>query len=112
MYLLEFVNLVRAAQDAEPIDALPPDEDPGFTPLEIAMGARLEPGLMRFGSFGDAQSVAAASGLPLGIDGMSVALPAALAGAVPEHTEGRGAGFPISAEIEQDERGHRGSATG
>jgi hypothetical protein len=99
MYLLEFVNLVRTAQDAEPLDALPADEDPGFTPLEIAMGARLEPGLMRFSSMEVAQAVSARSGLPLGIDGFTVALPVALAGAVPDRTEGV-VGYPVSTEAD------------
>ena len=97
MYLLEFVNLVRAAQDAEPLDALPDGEDPAFTPLEIAMGARLEPGLMRFSSIEAAQAVSARSGLPLGIDGVTVALPSALADAVPDHAEGA-VGHPVSTE--------------
>ena len=103
MYLLEFVNTVRTAQDAEPLGALPPDDDPGFTPLELAMGARLEPGLMRFNSIDAANAVALATGLPLGIDGVTVALPGALAGAVPEHAEGA-AGYPVSTEA--------GAATG
>jgi hypothetical protein len=98
MYLLEFVNAVRTAQDAEPLDALPPTTDPGFTPLEIALGARLEPGLMRFGSLDAAGAVAAATGLPLGFDGTTVALPGALAAAVPEHAEGA-VGYPLSAEL-------------
>lgn len=98
MYLLEFVNSVRIAQDAEPLDALPTDVDPGFTPLEIALGARLEDGLMRFGSFDAASAVAGATGLPLGIDGVTVAVPAALAAAVPHHADGA-VGYPVSAEL-------------
>lgn len=82
MYLLEFVNLVRSAQGAEPVDALPAGEGPGASPVELAMGARLEPGLMRLSSPEAAQAVSAATGLPLGIDGWSVALPAAFAGLV------------------------------
>jgi hypothetical protein len=109
MYLLEFVNLVRHAQDAEPLDALPPAEEPGFTPLEVAMGARLEPGLMRFSSISAAQSVAAASGLPLGIDGVTVALPIALADAVPDHVDGP-ARYPVSAETDDHGHGHHGAA--
>jgi hypothetical protein len=97
MYLLEFVNLVRSAQDAEPIDALPADEDPGFTPLEIALGARLEPGLMRFGSIDAANAVAAKTDLPLGIAAGTVALPQALAEAVPTHADGA-VGYPVSAQ--------------
>jgi hypothetical protein len=107
MYLLEFVNTIRTAQDAEPLEALPPDVDPGFTPLEIALGARLEPGLMRFGSLDAAAAVAVATGLPLGIDGVTVALPGALAAAVPEHAEGP-VGYPVSAEPGYE----HGAATG
>lgn len=111
MYLLEFVNLVRHAQDAEAIDALPAAQDAaGYTPLEIALGARLEPGLMRFGSVGAAQAVAAASGLPLGIDGVTVALPGTLAAAVPDRGQG-GVGHP-GAGTHGDARARRGATGG
>lgn len=78
MYLLEFVNLVRRAQDYEAIEHLPAAEG-GDSPLELAMGCRLEPGQMRLAGVEQAGAVAAASGLPVGADPSTVALPLALA---------------------------------
>ncbi len=78
MYLLEFVNLVRGAQGYERIDRLPAVADPGTSPLELAMGCRLEAGLMRLSSPAAAQAVSEATGLPVGFDRITIALPAAL----------------------------------
>jgi hypothetical protein len=77
MYLLEFVNLVRRAQGYEAIDRLPAEEA-GASALELAMGCRLEAGLMRLGGAQQASAVAAASGLPVGADPSTVVLPVAL----------------------------------
>ena len=80
MYIIEFVNAVRQAQGYESIDHLPREGEPGVSPLERAMGCRLEPGLMRLSSPAAAQDVAVATGQPLGFDGFTVALPGALSG--------------------------------
>jgi hypothetical protein len=50
MYLLEFVNHVRQAQSYEGLAQLPPPGADGSTPLELAMGCRLEHGVMRLSS--------------------------------------------------------------
>lgn len=79
MYALEFVNRVRGAQSAEPLEQLPPPGADGSTPLELAMGCRLETELMRLSSPQAAAAVADATGLPVGVDRSCVALPNALA---------------------------------
>ena len=77
LYVLEFVNLVRGAQGYERLERLPISGEGIATPLELAMGCRLEAGLMRFGSPAAAQEVAQATGLPVGVDRVTIALPAA-----------------------------------
>lgn len=77
MYLLDFVNRVRAAQGYGPLDELPAGEA-GATPLEVAMGCRLELGLIRFSTPQAAAAVSEATGLPIGVDRETTALPAAL----------------------------------
>src|SRR5215217_933525 len=47
MYLIEFVNHVRQAQSYEGLAQLPSPGADGSTPLELAMGCRLEHGAMR-----------------------------------------------------------------
>lgn len=79
MYLLEFVNRVRAAQSYGELVFLPVPGADGSTPLELAMGCRLEPDAMRLSSPQAAAAVAQATGLPIAPDRVSVALPAALA---------------------------------
>ena len=79
MYLLEFVNQVRQAQSYEGLAQLPAPGADGSTPLELAMGCRLEPGVMRLSSPQAAAAVADATGLPVASDHVSVALPQALA---------------------------------
>ena len=79
MYVLEFVNRVRGAQSVEPLEALPAPGADGSNPLELAMGCRLETELMRLSSPQAAAAVADATGLPVGVDRTSVALPNALA---------------------------------
>ena len=78
MYVLEFVNHVREAQSCERLDALPEPGADGSSPLELAMGCRLESGLMRLSSPQAAAAVSDATGLPVGMDRMTVALPQAL----------------------------------
>jgi len=78
MYLLEFVNNVRAAQSCETLGELPPDSSSGDSSLELAMGCRLERGLMRLSSPQAAAAVSDATGLPVGVDRMTIALPQAL----------------------------------
>ena len=68
MYLLEFVNHVRQAQSYEGLAQLPPPGADGSTPLELAMGCRLEHGVMRLSSPQAAAAVADATGLPVGAD--------------------------------------------
>ncbi len=79
MYVLEFVNRVRGAQSAAPLERLPPAGADGSSPLELAMGCRLETELMRLSSPQAAAAVADATGLPVGVDRSCVALPNALA---------------------------------
>jgi hypothetical protein len=78
MYLLEFVNRVRAAQSCGELVRLPGPGADGSTPLELAMGCRLESDAMRLSSPQAAAAVAQATGLPIARDLVSVALPAAL----------------------------------
>jgi hypothetical protein len=77
LYVLEFVNLVRGAQGYERLERLPISGDHDATPLELAMGCRLEAGLMRMSTPAAAQAVADATGLPVGVDRVTIALPAA-----------------------------------
>lgn len=79
MYLLDFINHVRGAQSCERLEELPPSGADGSSPLELAMGCRLEGGLMRLSSLQAAAAVADATGLPVGVDRMTIALPQALA---------------------------------
>mgnify|MGYP000147273765 CR=1 FL=1 len=79
MYVLDFVNRVRQAQSCEGLEQLPPIGADGSSPLELAMGCRLESGLMRMSSPQAAAAVAEATGLPVSVDRMTVALPHALA---------------------------------
>jgi hypothetical protein len=79
MYLLEFVNQVRRAQSYEGLAQLPPPGADGSTPLELAMGCRLERGVMRLSSPQAAAAVADATGLPVGSDRVTISLPDALA---------------------------------
>lgn len=78
MYVLDFVNRVRNAQSCDPLEALPAPGADGSTPLELAMGCRLESDLMRLSSPQAAAAVADATGLPVGMDRSCIALPAAL----------------------------------
>ena len=78
MYLLEFVNQVRQAQSYEGLAQFPPAGADGSTPLELAMGCRLEPGVMRLSSPQAAAAVADATGLPVGSDRVTIPLPRAL----------------------------------
>ena len=68
MYVLEFVNQVRAAQSYQGLAQLPPPGADGSTPLELAMGCRLERGVMRLSSPQAAAAVADATGLPVATD--------------------------------------------
>ncbi len=79
MYLIDFVNHVRQAQSYEGLDQLPPPGADGSTPLELAMGCRLEPGVMRLSSPQAAAAVADATGLSVGSDRITISLPRALA---------------------------------
>lgn len=78
MYLIDFVNHVRQAQSYEGLAQLPPPGADGSTPLELAMGCRLEPGIMRLSSPQAAAAVADATGLPVGSDRVTISLPDAL----------------------------------
>ncbi len=78
MYVLAFVNQVRRAQACEEVARLPGPGADGSTPLELAMGCRLERGLMRLSSPQAAAAVADATDLPSGVDRMTIALPPAL----------------------------------
>lgn len=78
MYLMEFVNRVRHAQGCEPLDRLPTPGADGSTPLELSMGCRLENELMRLSSPQAAAAVVEETGLPVGVDRMTVAMPSAL----------------------------------
>lgn len=75
MYLLEFVNRVRGAQRAAPIEELPAPAHDGSSPVELAMGCRFEGPMMRLSSPHAAAAVAGATGLPVGVDQMCVAIP-------------------------------------
>lgn len=90
MFVMEFVNRVRLAQSCEPLDELPAPGADGSTPLELAMGCRFESDVMRLSSPQAAAAVADVTGLPVGIDRMTVALPRALT--------------PLAAVVEQDRR--------
>lgn len=79
MYLLEFVNQIRRAQSCEGLTQLPSPGADGSTPLELAMGCRLEHGSMRLSSPQAAAAVADTTGLPVAGDRISVAIPQALA---------------------------------
>ncbi len=79
MYVLDFVNQVRRAQSHEALEFLPAPGADGSSPLELAMGCRLETELMRLSSPQSAAAVADATGLPIGVDRTCVALPNALA---------------------------------
>ncbi|MCB0864331.1 MAG: hypothetical protein KDB58_01340 [Solirubrobacterales bacterium] len=79
MYVLDFVNRVRHAQSCESLEELPAAGADGSSPLELAMGCRLETELMRLSSPQAAAAVADATGLPVGVDRTCVALPNALA---------------------------------
>jgi hypothetical protein len=89
MYVMDFVNRVRDAQHCEPLEQLPPPGADGSTPLELAMGCRLETELMRLSSPQAAAAVAEVTGLPVGVDRMTVALPNALAPFAANLHEGR-----------------------
>lgn len=78
MYLMKFVNAVRRAQGFDEIVELPPANESGSS-IELAMGCRLEPGLIRLPSAKRAAEVSSATELPLGFDGLTVAMPSALA---------------------------------
>jgi hypothetical protein len=78
MFVMEFVNRVRRAQSCEPLEELPAAGADGSTPLELAMGCRFESDLMRLSSPQAAAAVADATGLPVGMDRMTVSLPRAL----------------------------------
>jgi hypothetical protein len=78
VFVMEFVNRVRLAQSCEPLEDLPEPGADGSTPLEMAMGCRLESDVMRLSSPQAAAAVADVTGLPVGIDRMTVALPHAL----------------------------------
>jgi len=77
MFLLEFVNKVRRAQECEPLQVL----EIGYLPaLEDAMQCRLDERAMRFGDPEVAREVAEGAGLPLGRTADAVELPPALRG--------------------------------
>ena len=79
MFLLEFVNKVRRAQEREPLQTL----EIGYLPaLEDAMGCRLDPEAMSFRDHEIAREVAAGAGLPLGRNIGTVELPPAIGGYV------------------------------
>jgi hypothetical protein len=78
MYLLDFVNDVRGAQSYGRLEELPPPGADGSSPLELAMGCRLEPDGMRLSSPQAAAAVAEGMGLPVGRDRSTVGLPIAL----------------------------------
>jgi hypothetical protein len=78
VYLLDFVNYVRRAQGCDDLDHLPAPGADGSTPLELAMGCRLEPGTMRLASPQAAAAVAEATGLRMSADRVTLSLPAEL----------------------------------
>ncbi len=96
MYVLDFVNRVRSAQSCPELEQLPSAGADGSSPLELAMGCRLEPGTMRLSSPQAAAAVAEATGLPIGADRVTVALPAALAPLAKELHASRLAGHPTA----------------
>jgi hypothetical protein len=75
MYLMSFINSVRRAQGYGSIERLPEPTDGGDSPVERAMGCRLERGGMRLASPAHAEAVSAALGLPLSGDHRAVAVP-------------------------------------
>lgn len=75
---MQFVNSVRKAQGHDPLEAMPEAGADGSTPLELAMGCRLQPGLMKLSSPQAAAVVAEETGLPVGVDRVSIGLPSAL----------------------------------
>ena len=79
MYILDFVNRVRSAQTYDRLENLPEGGADGSTPLELAMGCRLEGHAMRLSSPQAAAAVADATGLPMDADRTSIVLPQALA---------------------------------
>lgn len=80
MYVLDFINTVRQAQGRQSLVRIPDSADPTASPLEAAMGCELEPGLMRFTAPDVASAVSASTGLPLGVDRVSIPLPTPLRG--------------------------------
>ena len=78
MYLLAFVNRVRAAQSRPSLDGFRglPLRGPGI--LEAALGCRLESGAMRFPSAQGATEVATYAGLRVGPAADTVELPPAI----------------------------------
>lgn len=93
MYVLDFVNRVRGAQSHEPLEQLPAAGADGSVPVEMAMGCRLETELMRLSSPQAAAAVSEATGLPVGVDRMTVALPNALASLATALDESRRTAF-------------------
>lgn len=75
MYLLAFVNRVRAAQSRAPIEDLPVAS---LGALELAMRCRLDGGTMRFTDEEAASDVAAEADLALGPERGTVELPHAI----------------------------------
>ncbi len=78
MYLLDFINTVRQAQGRQSLVRIPNGTDPATSRLEDAMGCELEAGLMRFPAPDKASAVSASTGLPVGVDRVSIALPTPL----------------------------------
>jgi hypothetical protein len=102
MYLIDFVNHVRQAQSYEGLAQLPPPGADGSTPLELAMGCRLERGVMRLSSPQAAAAVADATGLPVGSDRGTISLPDALE----QHAAA------VAAARDADEHPRRGAGDG
>jgi hypothetical protein len=75
MYLLAFVNEIRAAQSRVPLQAMPIG---GLGALEEAMGCAIDGGVMHFGSPGAAAQVAVEVDLELGTAPHTVVLPPAI----------------------------------
>lgn len=75
---MQFVNSVRRAQGHDPLESMPDPGADGSTPLELAMGCRLQPGLMKLSSPQAAAATAEETGLPVGMDRVSVGLPSPL----------------------------------
>ena len=78
MYLLAFVNRVRAAQSRPSLDGFRGLPLRGVGILEAALGCRLESGAMRFASAQDATDVARYAGLRVGRAADTVELPSAI----------------------------------